>query len=397
MLTSAHSARPVSTDKKRHPGELIYKPECIHLRMDLSIVSTAQCDPPFFHQRGWDTHLPGVQFAYNTSKHATTGFSPFFLLHGREARHRSNKISQQKELTHQLREEQLIDILEAKVKLGGYFIPDYNRQAMLEAMEAIPSDLRERHNARLINMLIVRANAARENTPIIILAGYQDHIEKEVFALNPGFRSRFHHIVTFAPMEVEQLAEILLLKIQQSYVRCEGCGLPELKEAIMHLPREYFAHSNARVAGQITQNIKVESPAFTPGFRPSLRTGLAIPTGNIDQIENIRTLIERVDLELEESWASVFKFGEEQQASSHFADLWNKLVSTLVRLYKERADSLIQHKKILQSGKTVCVTAAASRFVGKLGHSDGLHGGTTERLSTRAFNLSSTASLVTTG
>ncbi|KAI8487199.1 Transcription factor SOX-13 [Branchiostoma belcheri] len=54
---------------------------------------------------------------------------------------------------------QLTDILEAKVKLSGYFIPDYNCQAMLEAMEAIPSDLRERHNARLINRLIVRANA----------------------------------------------------------------------------------------------------------------------------------------------------------------------------------------------------------------------------------------------
>ncbi|KAI8487237.1 hypothetical protein Bbelb_350350 [Branchiostoma belcheri] len=463
-------------------------------RMDLSNVSTAQCDPPFFHQRDWDTHLPGVQFAYNTSKHATTGFSSFFLLHGREARHRSNKISQQKELTHQLREDvketlnSISNILEAKVKLGGYFIPDYNRQAMLEAMEAIPSDLRERHNARLINRLIVRANAGqdkkpatlyeareanyvlklsavtsptspvvsgqvvqewyvstsylfamnrtdtfdakrrklthsfvsrllssdnkiihllvhsdafrhkyvnemeqamkkilddaagrvllvdeiyqlgsggnnakkaleaimnrayepRENTPIIILAGYQDHIEKEVFSLNPGFRSRFHHIVTFAQMEVEvSFSTGRNTATEDTAVICpfEGCGLPELKEAIMHLPREYLAHNNARVAGQITQNIKVESPAFTPGFRPSLRTGLAIPTGNIDQIENIRTLIERVDLELEESWASVFKFGGEQQASSNLADLWNIIVSTLVRLYKERADSLIQHTK----------------------------------------------------
>ncbi|XP_078679588.1 uncharacterized protein LOC144915223 [Branchiostoma floridae x Branchiostoma belcheri] len=126
---------------------------------------------------------------------------------------------------------------------------------------------------KALDAIMNRAYEPRENTPIIILAGYQDHIEKEVFSLNPGFRSRFHHIVTFAPMEVEQLSEILLLKIQQSYVRCEGCGLPELKEAIMHLPREYLAHNNARVAGQITQNIKVDSLAFTPGFWPSLRTG----------------------------------------------------------------------------------------------------------------------------
>ncbi|XP_035666555.1 putative uncharacterized protein DDB_G0290521 [Branchiostoma floridae] len=37
-------------------------------------------------QRDWDFHLPAVQFAYNTSCQATTGFSPYFLMHGREAR-----------------------------------------------------------------------------------------------------------------------------------------------------------------------------------------------------------------------------------------------------------------------------------------------------------------------
>ncbi|KAI8502461.1 hypothetical protein Bbelb_200490 [Branchiostoma belcheri] len=41
----------------------------------------------------------------------------------------------------------------------------------------------------------------RDKTPIIILDGYQEHIEKEVFALNPGFRSRFHHIVTITLVE----------------------------------------------------------------------------------------------------------------------------------------------------------------------------------------------------
>jgi len=37
-------------------------------------------------QRDWDEHLPAVKYAYNTSCHATTGFSPYFLMHGREAR-----------------------------------------------------------------------------------------------------------------------------------------------------------------------------------------------------------------------------------------------------------------------------------------------------------------------
>lgn len=34
----------------------------------------------------WDERLAAVCFAYNTSKHSVTGYSPFFLAHGREAR-----------------------------------------------------------------------------------------------------------------------------------------------------------------------------------------------------------------------------------------------------------------------------------------------------------------------
>ncbi|XP_036147520.1 uncharacterized protein LOC118647210 [Monomorium pharaonis] len=34
--------------------------------------------------REWDQHLEALQFAINTAKHATTGYSPAFLVHGRE-------------------------------------------------------------------------------------------------------------------------------------------------------------------------------------------------------------------------------------------------------------------------------------------------------------------------
>ncbi len=34
----------------------------------------------------WDKYLPALEFAYNSSIHATTGFSPFFLTYGRELR-----------------------------------------------------------------------------------------------------------------------------------------------------------------------------------------------------------------------------------------------------------------------------------------------------------------------
>ena len=38
------------------------------------------------HGSDWDDHLASITFAYNTSKHSVTGFTPFFLVHGREAR-----------------------------------------------------------------------------------------------------------------------------------------------------------------------------------------------------------------------------------------------------------------------------------------------------------------------
>ena len=38
------------------------------------------------NQRDWDDKLPAVAFPYRTSEHESTGFTPFFLQHGREAR-----------------------------------------------------------------------------------------------------------------------------------------------------------------------------------------------------------------------------------------------------------------------------------------------------------------------
>ena len=43
------------------------------------------------HQGGeWDTHINQVQLAYNTSIHATTGLTPYYVMHGREARTPAN-------------------------------------------------------------------------------------------------------------------------------------------------------------------------------------------------------------------------------------------------------------------------------------------------------------------
>ena len=33
----------------------------------------------------WDIHIPAVLFAYRTKRHATTGYTPFQLVYGRQA------------------------------------------------------------------------------------------------------------------------------------------------------------------------------------------------------------------------------------------------------------------------------------------------------------------------
>ena len=38
------------------------------------------------HPSSWENHLQKVCFAYNSSEHPTTGYSPFFLMYGQEAR-----------------------------------------------------------------------------------------------------------------------------------------------------------------------------------------------------------------------------------------------------------------------------------------------------------------------
>ena len=64
-----------------------YHPQCDglverHNRTLLAMLSTHTQE----HPQSWDIHLPKLSFAYNSSEHASTGFSPFFLMFGREPR-----------------------------------------------------------------------------------------------------------------------------------------------------------------------------------------------------------------------------------------------------------------------------------------------------------------------
>ena len=64
-----------------------YHPQCDGLverfnRTLLSMLATTVADHPF----GWEEALPKMCMAYNSSVHSTTGYTPFFLMYGREAR-----------------------------------------------------------------------------------------------------------------------------------------------------------------------------------------------------------------------------------------------------------------------------------------------------------------------
>ncbi|XP_019647828.1 PREDICTED: protein CfxQ homolog [Branchiostoma belcheri] len=139
------------------------------------------------------------------------------------------------------------------------------------------------HDAKkALEAIMNRAYEAREKTPILILAGYAKEIEEQVFDLNPGFRSRFPHIVTFPPLSLEQLTDIMVAKMQQQYVTADGCTREALLTQLDRIPKGYLEQHNARVVNQVLEKVKVERPAMVPGFRPSLRTGLAVSMTDIE-------------------------------------------------------------------------------------------------------------------
>jgi transposase InsO family protein len=64
-----------------------YHPQCDGLaeRFNKTLVdmlsTSAKCHPEY-----WEEYLRPICFAYNTSVQSSTGYTPFFLMYGREAR-----------------------------------------------------------------------------------------------------------------------------------------------------------------------------------------------------------------------------------------------------------------------------------------------------------------------
>jgi SpoVK/Ycf46/Vps4 family AAA+-type ATPase len=87
----------------------------------------------------------------------------------------------------------------------------------------------------------------------VIMAGYEDAIEEDIFGVNEGFRSRFNNIVIFQPNTPEELAKIFLVTLYGRENRERGVVMMDAKkntfEQLIKLFRDeihVFEESNAR-------------------------------------------------------------------------------------------------------------------------------------------------------
>jgi len=70
----------------KHVTTTSYHPQCNGMteRLNRTLIAMMKMYVAE-NQKDWDEILPYITFAYNTAVHATTKFTPFFLVHGREA------------------------------------------------------------------------------------------------------------------------------------------------------------------------------------------------------------------------------------------------------------------------------------------------------------------------
>ncbi|XP_036143394.1 uncharacterized protein K02A2.6-like [Monomorium pharaonis] len=70
----------------RHRLAPAYAPHCNPVERTNRIIKTMMAQYVRRNHRAWDEHIGEFQFAYNTARHDATGYSPAFLLYGRELR-----------------------------------------------------------------------------------------------------------------------------------------------------------------------------------------------------------------------------------------------------------------------------------------------------------------------
>lgn len=89
----------------------------------------------------------------------------------------------------------------------------------------------------------------------IVLAGYEDEMAAFLDQTNPGFVSRFNHVVYFEDFNAEEMTEIFLLNISERYYRIESNCISVVKDIfdiMIEKKDEYSGFANARTVRLFT-------------------------------------------------------------------------------------------------------------------------------------------------
>ncbi|KAI8490529.1 hypothetical protein Bbelb_317970, partial [Branchiostoma belcheri] len=141
--------------------------------------------------------------------------------------------------------QQLTDILEQKIKLSGYTISDYSREEMETAIGNIPIEVRSRHNARLVNQLIVKANTGQHETTLTRPSTLLTHLQADNVLLKRG---------------AEGHLAIKLIDFGSACYECYPCTFDVREEMSSHIAPETSStpQKHYRTRAPITPNIRLK-------------------------------------------------------------------------------------------------------------------------------------------
>ncbi|KAI8490544.1 hypothetical protein Bbelb_318120 [Branchiostoma belcheri] len=132
------------------------------------------------------------------------------------------------------------DILEQKIKLSGYTISYYSREEMETAIGNIPIEVRSRHNARLVNQLIVKANTGQDETtltrPSTLLTHLKDEVERWYLHLSSGVKWRADNVLL--KRGAEGHLAFKLIDFGSACYECYPCTFDVREEKSSHIAAE---------------------------------------------------------------------------------------------------------------------------------------------------------------
>ena len=137
---------------------------------------------------------------------------------------------------------------------GGVLFID---EAYILASNANGNDAENSSKQDAVSELLRMAENNRYNT-VVILAGYQDRMEKLLNNSNEGLRSRFNHKVLFPDYTNNEMYKILMLHAKQAYCIINRTDQQLLKVKLPHFIKFAKLHhedSNARLMRNLLQMI----------------------------------------------------------------------------------------------------------------------------------------------